>query len=38
MDGQQHPGAARKEGYFGFCGHEDPVVFRNIYIKRIPST
>lgn len=34
-DGSPHPGAARKAGYFGFAGHNDPVSFRNIRIKRL---
>jgi hypothetical protein len=38
LDGQEHPGAARKSGHFGFCGHNDPVVFRNVRIKRLPSS
>jgi hypothetical protein len=33
MDGREHPGAARKTGYFGFAGHNDPVAFRNIRVK-----
>jgi hypothetical protein len=35
-DGLKHPGAFRTTGYFGFCGHYDPVAFRNIRIKRLP--
>jgi hypothetical protein len=34
-DGTQHPGASRKTGHFGFCSHVDPVVFRNVRIKRL---
>jgi hypothetical protein len=34
-DGREHPGAARRSGHFGFCGHNDPVAFRNIRIKRL---
>lgn len=34
-DGRPHPGAARTSGHFGFCGHNDPVAFRNIRIKRL---
>ncbi len=30
-----HPGKDRKSGYFGFAGHNDPVAFRNIGIKRL---
>jgi hypothetical protein len=35
MDGKEHPGAFRKDGHFGLLGHQDPVAFRNIRIKRI---
>jgi hypothetical protein len=35
LDGKQHPGAHRTSGHFGFCGHQDPVAFRNIRIKRL---
>jgi hypothetical protein len=31
--GEAHPGKDRKSGHFGFCGHNDPVEFRNIQIK-----
>lgn len=30
-----HPGKDRLRGYFGFCGHKDPVRYRNITIKRL---
>ena len=30
-----HPGKDRSSGYFGFAGHNDPVMFRNISIKRL---
>lgn len=30
-----HPFNSRAEGHFGFCGHNDPVEFRNILIKRV---
>lgn len=30
-----HPGIGLKEGHFGFAGHNDPVMFRNIMIKRL---
>ncbi len=33
MDNKPHPGKDRKSGYFGFAGHDDPVMFRNISIK-----
>lgn len=36
VDGKSHPGAARTEGHFGFCGHTDPVEFRNIRLKELP--
>ena len=28
-----HPGKDRTSGHFGFAGHNDPVMFRNIFIK-----
>lgn len=31
-----HPGKDRTKGYFGFAGHSDPVMFRNIEIKKLP--
>lgn len=30
-----HPGKGRATGFFGFCGHSDPVEFRNIKIKTL---
>ncbi len=30
-----HPGKDRKSGHFGFAGHNDPVQFRNIYIRTL---
>jgi hypothetical protein len=33
MAGHAHPGKDRTSGYFGFAGHNDPVMFRNISIK-----
>jgi hypothetical protein len=36
MGGHEHPGRNRVKGYFGFAGHNDPVAFRNIAIKRLP--
>jgi hypothetical protein len=30
-----HPGATLKKGYFGFAGHNDPVMFRNVAIKKL---
>jgi len=35
MDGMAHPGKNRVGGHFGFAGHDDPVMFRNISIKRL---
>ncbi len=37
MDGEEHPGASRTSGYLGFSGHNDPVAFREIRIKRLPK-
>jgi Domain of Unknown Function (DUF1080) len=28
-----HPGKDRKEGHFGFAGHDDPVPFREVFIR-----
>jgi Domain of Unknown Function (DUF1080) len=33
-----HPGKDRTSGYFGFAGHNDPVAFRNIQIKKVEKT
>lgn len=33
MANSPHPGKDRTTGFFGFCGHNDPVEFRNIKIK-----
>jgi hypothetical protein len=30
-----HPGKDRTTGHFGFCGHNDPVAFRHIQVKRL---
>ena len=35
LDGQEHPGASRTKGHFGFAGHQDPVAFRNVRIKEL---
>ncbi len=35
MDGKEHPGASRASGHFGLLGHQDPVAFQNIRIKRL---
>lgn len=37
-DGIDHPGKMLPRGYFGFAGHNDPVKFRNIAIKELPSS
>jgi len=34
-DNWPHPGKDRTSGHFGFAGHQDPVLFRNIAIKRV---
>ncbi|HBE66507.1 MAG TPA: DUF1080 domain-containing protein [Planctomycetaceae bacterium] len=34
-DGRDHPGIGLKSGHFGFAGHNDPVEFRNIAIRRL---
>ncbi|MDF1858990.1 MAG: DUF1080 domain-containing protein [Verrucomicrobiales bacterium] len=35
MDGKKHPGLGLSEGHFGFAGHNDPVQFRNIAVKKL---
>jgi hypothetical protein len=35
MAGKPHPGKDRASGHFGFAGHNDPVAYRNIRIKRL---
>lgn len=35
MANRPHPGKDRLRGHFGFAGHNDPVMFRNIQIKRL---
>lgn len=35
MGKKAHPGANRTSGHFGFAGHNDPVLFRNISIKKL---
>jgi len=37
MDGYEHPGRFRTEGYVGFIGHGTRVEFRNIRIKELPA-
>src|SRR5207302_3142227 len=36
-DNRPHPGKERTSGHFGFAGHNDPVAFRNIQIKRLDT-
>jgi hypothetical protein len=35
MPKHMHPGKDRTRGHFGFAGHNDPVAFRNIEIRKI---
>jgi hypothetical protein len=35
MDNKPHPGKDRKSGFFGFAGHNDPVEFKAVQIKRL---
>jgi Domain of Unknown Function (DUF1080) len=35
MAKKAHPGKDRTSGHFGFAGHNDPVAFRNIQIKKL---
>jgi len=35
MHGSEHPGKNRTSGFFGFLGHNDPVAFRNVSIKKL---
>jgi 3-keto-disaccharide hydrolase len=35
MHGAAHPGKDRTTGHFGFAGHNDPVAFRHLSIKRL---
>ncbi len=35
MGNSPHPGKDRATGHFGFAGHNDPVVFRNVQLKRL---
>jgi hypothetical protein len=35
MGNSAHPGKDRTSGHFGFAGHNDPVAFRNVRVKRI---
>jgi len=33
MDGREHPGKDRRSGHFGFAGHDDPVAYRNVFVR-----
>jgi hypothetical protein len=35
MAGSKHPGVSRTEGFFGFAGHNDPVSFRRVELKKL---
>jgi hypothetical protein len=35
MAKSKHPGATRTSGFFGLAGHNDPVQFRNLSIKKL---
>ncbi len=35
MANSAHPGKDRTSGFFGFAGHSDPVMFRNVHIKAL---
>ncbi len=35
MEGKAHPGKDRTKGFFGFAGHNDPVAFRNVMIRKL---
>ena len=35
MANSPHPGKERTSGHFGFAGHNDPVAFRNIRLKKL---
>jgi hypothetical protein len=35
MAGRPHPGKDNAKGYFGFAGHNDPVRFRNVFIREL---
>lgn len=35
MSGKDHKGRLRTQGRFGFCGHSDPVEFRDVAIRRL---
>jgi hypothetical protein len=35
MADKAHPGKDRTRGYFGFAGHNEPVAFRAVRIKKL---
>ena len=35
MGNKPHPGKDRKNGFFGFAGHNDPVAFKDVAIKKL---
>jgi len=35
MAGSKHPGVSRTEGFFGLAGHNDPVTFRKVEIRKL---
>jgi len=35
LDDRPHPGKDRTSGYFGLAGHNDPVKFRNMYLRKL---
>jgi hypothetical protein len=35
LDNKAHPGKDLKTGHFGFAGHNDPVAFRRVQVKRL---
>ena len=35
MHNSPHPGKDRTSGFFGLAGHNDPLAFRNLFIKRL---
>lgn len=37
LDGKDHPGLQRTSGHIAFCGHGDPLRFRNLEIKDLRS-
>ncbi len=38
LSGREHPGLRRRTGHVGFCGHGDPVSFRNIRLLELAPT